>query len=48
MKKLKTIVGTVASAAGMLALGFGLICLFSLGAILLAFFTMAPPPPAII
>jgi len=44
---IKATIETVASAAGFVALGLGLIYLASFGAILFAFFTMAPPPPVI-
>lgn len=44
---LRAILVTTASAAGVLALGLGLIFLFSFAAIMLAFLTMAPPPPGV-
>jgi hypothetical protein len=46
--KVKATIETMASAVGFVALGMGLIYLASFGAILFAYFTMAPHTPGIV
>jgi len=46
--KVKTAIETMVGAVGFVALGMGLIYLASFGAILFAYFTMAPHTPGIL